>query len=291
MATNGPQRIRLDEYDQPESWGGVGGGLTSDQVVDLLYPVGAIYVSTLSTNPNTILGRGTWSAFGAGRVMVGRDSGDADFDTGEETGGAKTVAAAGTNSAPTFTGSALGTHLHGAGTYAPSAHSGTAVANHNVTQPSDHAALTHSGASVDDHASHTHNYTQVVNHVHVQTVNSSATGALSGYTADTSTNTAVASGYSTQNPTGGVATGTTAGPSATMTHTVNQASNHAAQSHSGAAVDAHAVTQPSAHTMNGSSEAVSAGTPAGTVSAPTFTGSATSVVQPYIVVYMWKRTA
>lgn len=32
-------------------------------------------------------------------------------------------------------------------------------------------------------------------------------------------------------------------------------------------------------------------TAAGTVSQPNFTGSAMSVVQPYIVVYMWKRTA
>ena len=37
--------------------------------------------------------------------------------------------------------------------------------------------------------------------------------------------------------------------------------------------------------------ATSGGTPAGTVTAPTFTGGATSVVQPYIVVYMFKRTA
>ncbi len=32
-------------------------------------------------------------------------------------------------------------------------------------------------------------------------------------------------------------------------------------------------------------------TPTGTVAAPTFTGSASSIVQPYIAVYMWKRTA
>jgi microcystin-dependent protein len=67
-------------------------------------------------------------------------------------------------------------------------------------------SLTHTHA---DHATHTHTYTQVPNHVHVQSVNSAATGGLSGYTADTSTNNGVASGYSTQNPTGGVATGTT----------------------------------------------------------------------------------
>lgn len=68
-----------------------GGGVTLNDVIDALYPVGALYTSTLSTNPGTLLGRGTWAAFGAGRVMVGRDAGDADFDTAEETGGAKTV--------------------------------------------------------------------------------------------------------------------------------------------------------------------------------------------------------
>lgn len=53
-----------------------------------LYPVGAIYINaTSSTNPATSLGFGTWTAFGAGRVMVGFDSGNVLFDTAEETGG------------------------------------------------------------------------------------------------------------------------------------------------------------------------------------------------------------
>jgi hypothetical protein len=57
--------------------------------VALLYPVGSIYTNaTVSTNPGTLLGFGTWTAFGAGRVMVGFDSGNALFDTAEETGGA-----------------------------------------------------------------------------------------------------------------------------------------------------------------------------------------------------------
>ena len=57
--------------------------------IALLYPVGSIYTNaTVSTNPGTLLGFGTWSAFGAGRVMVGFDSGNALFDTAEETGGA-----------------------------------------------------------------------------------------------------------------------------------------------------------------------------------------------------------
>lgn len=56
------------------------------------YPVGAIYMSTISTNPATLLGFGTWTAFAAGRVLVGFDAGQTEFDTVEKTGGAKTHA-------------------------------------------------------------------------------------------------------------------------------------------------------------------------------------------------------
>lgn len=38
---------------------------------NLLFPVGSIYTATVSTNPNALLGFGTWVAFGAGRVLVG----------------------------------------------------------------------------------------------------------------------------------------------------------------------------------------------------------------------------
>lgn len=64
-----------------------------DAIIGKIYPVGSLYTSTLSTNPATLLGFGTWEAFGAGRVMVGRDAMDTDFDTAEETGGAKTSSA------------------------------------------------------------------------------------------------------------------------------------------------------------------------------------------------------
>lgn len=55
------------------------------------WPIGSIYTSIAATNPSTLFG-GNWEAFGAGRVMVGLDSGDTDFDTSEEIGGAKTHA-------------------------------------------------------------------------------------------------------------------------------------------------------------------------------------------------------
>jgi hypothetical protein len=54
------------------------------------YPVGSIYINaTNNTNPGTLLGFGTWVAFGAGRVMVGFNGSDPLFDTAEETGGSK----------------------------------------------------------------------------------------------------------------------------------------------------------------------------------------------------------
>jgi hypothetical protein len=62
----------------------------ADAVKNALYPVGSIYVNaTNSTNPGTLLGFGTWTAFGAGRVMVGLNASDSAFDTAEETGGSK----------------------------------------------------------------------------------------------------------------------------------------------------------------------------------------------------------
>ncbi len=63
---------------------------TSDDIINIIYPVGSIYISTVSTNPGTLFGVGTWTAFGAGRTLVGLDSGDSDFNTVEKTGGAKT---------------------------------------------------------------------------------------------------------------------------------------------------------------------------------------------------------
>lgn len=66
---------------------------------NLVYPVGSIYMSVNNTNPGTLFG-GTWVAWGSGKVPVGVDTSDADFNTVEETGGAKShsYTPAGTNS-------------------------------------------------------------------------------------------------------------------------------------------------------------------------------------------------
>jgi hypothetical protein len=56
-----------------------------------VWPVGSIYMSVESTSPAVLFG-GTWTAWGAGRVPVGIDTGDTDFNSVEKTGGSKTHA-------------------------------------------------------------------------------------------------------------------------------------------------------------------------------------------------------
>ena len=85
------------------------------------YPVGSIYMNaTNATNPGTLLGFGTWAAFGEGRVLIGIDSSDTDFDTAEETGGSKTH---------TLTEAQLPSHRHQTGSHDSTAGFGGAAGN------------------------------------------------------------------------------------------------------------------------------------------------------------------
>ena len=69
---------------------------TAVAAVDLsaVYPVGAIFTTvTAYANSAAVvaaIGGTTWVAFGAGKMPIGVDSSDTDFDTAEDTGGAKT---------------------------------------------------------------------------------------------------------------------------------------------------------------------------------------------------------
>ena len=76
-----------------------------------VYPVGSIYINAgVTTNPATLLGFGTWVAFGAGRVMVGLNGSDTLFDALEETGGSKDVVVV--SHTHTGTTDSAGNHQH-----------------------------------------------------------------------------------------------------------------------------------------------------------------------------------
>lgn len=84
-------------------------------ILDLTYPIGSIYMSIKSTNPSSLFG-GTWIVWGSGRVPVGVDTSDTDFDTVEKTGGEKTH---------TLTINEMPSHAHGENT----------VSEHGFTYP------------------------------------------------------------------------------------------------------------------------------------------------------------
>lgn len=54
-----------------------------------LHPVGSIEINVSGANPSTYIG-GTWQQWGQGRVPVGVNTTDSDFNTVEKTGGEKT---------------------------------------------------------------------------------------------------------------------------------------------------------------------------------------------------------
>ena len=99
----------------------VGQPTSGDNVVsfDDIYPVGSIYMNaTVSTNPGTLLGVGTWVEMGEGKVLLGESSSYAAEATGGETSVSTTLT---TNELPNHTH----THDHGDedfGTNAPGDH-------------------------------------------------------------------------------------------------------------------------------------------------------------------------
>lgn len=110
-------------FEVAEDWDvRVYGKLLKDYIqsfIKTLYPVGSIYMSVNATNPSAYFG-GTWVAWGAGRVPVGINTADGNFNTVEKTGGAATVTLT-TAQMPahthTFTGSSATTSSKGAHTH------------------------------------------------------------------------------------------------------------------------------------------------------------------------------
>lgn len=123
----------VNDTDKPSTVpdGAVTQAKLATSVLNLIHPVGSIYSSVVATNPGTLFGFGTWTAFGAGRVMVGFNSGDADFNAGGKTGGTKTHTLTATEMpSHSHAGSSLSADSAGAHTHALT-YSEVAVSNSN----------------------------------------------------------------------------------------------------------------------------------------------------------------
>lgn len=57
-------------------------------LMELVFPVGSTYITQNNTNPSTILNFGTWERL-KGKICLGLDENDTDFNSIGKTGGAK----------------------------------------------------------------------------------------------------------------------------------------------------------------------------------------------------------
>ena len=62
--------------------------LNGINILDIIHPVGSLYISTVNTDPSTIFG-GSWERV-KGKMIIGLDEDDTDFDTVGKVGGEKT---------------------------------------------------------------------------------------------------------------------------------------------------------------------------------------------------------
>jgi microcystin-dependent protein len=147
------------------------GGITLQKLAttlkDALYPIGSIYTNaTNATNPATLIGFGTWAAFGAGKVPVGIDASDTDFDTAEETGGSKTH---------TLTTSQIPSHTHSVD---PPSTTTSSNGSHSHTLNTTQDIFSGGGFALEDGSlTGTTNTSTVGNHTHTVNIPSFTSGS------------------------------------------------------------------------------------------------------------------
>ena len=241
-----------------------------------LHPVGSVYINaTNGTNPATLLGFGTWTAFGAGRVPVGFNAGNPLFDTAEETGGSYDTT--------------LPSHTH-----SWSGSSSGSTGNTDLSHTHGFSASATTGGQSNGHE-HAFSGTTVSagSHQHLTTFNGggfggqqysptvfadrsiAATGGAGGfelYTLQGVTNAPDGGRTSQAGTHDHTYGGDTGGPNQNHTHSVSV----------GGTTGGASVGMSHNHSVSISTSG----------SNSTVGGSATnSNIQPYITVFMWKRTA
>lgn len=126
--------------------------------IDKVYPIGSIYMSVNSTSPATLFG-GTWVRWGNGRIPIGVDTSQTEFNTVEKTGGEKTHTLTAAEmpqhnhsiSAQTVATTSNGAHTHSA------KYSNTANSNGSAARVNGNGNL--EGYPINSNGAHTHNVT------------------------------------------------------------------------------------------------------------------------------------
>lgn len=135
--------------------GGIPVSAISSDVYAKMWPIGSVYINaTNNANPADLLGFGTWVQFAAGRVIVGIDTDQTEFNAPEKTGGHKALQ----SHTHTGTTNSTGAHTHALGNYGTSGGSFGTVDSSNAS------------------SSGTRNTGSAGNHSHSFTTNSSGTG-------------------------------------------------------------------------------------------------------------------
>ena len=155
-----------------------------NNVLDKAWPVGAIYTSTVPTNPNTLFGFGMWEYIEQGRVLLSQGSSYAAGSTGGE-------------ALHTLTTDEIPSHNHASTTSSEGGHTHTGTTssngNHSHTIPLSNGA-NGSGARYPNYSSdlmgpittsttgaHNHTFTTSSDGTHTHTISISNTGGGSAH--------------------------------------------------------------------------------------------------------------
>ena len=275
--------------------------LQLNNILNTVYPIGAIYTSVVDVNPNQLFGVGAWTRFGAGRVLVGVDTTQEEFNIVEKEGGAKTEVLtiaqmprhthsvsvnSGGAHAHSASSATTGGHVHEGSTSSTGSHTHTASSNNAGTH--SHSASTgsagthkHTGGT-DTAGEHNHRYDTCVKRDNVGYWGASGTGIsgkVYGYTLLGGDHTHTLS----MNDSGSHTHSVSVSSAGSHNHSISIGSR-GAHSHSfdmeSAGSHRHTITVSSAGSHAHSASAGYSGS-----------GEAHNNLQPYITVYMWKRTA
>lgn len=120
-------------------------------VINQVYPIGSIFISTVNKNPSEVFLGTQWEAFGVGRTLVGVDTTQPEFATVEQAGGEKTHLL-------TAAQSGLPAHNH-----TQAAHSHLIGRDHDGGSGSNRYTVHGAGASGADATSPTSSVTPAIN--------------------------------------------------------------------------------------------------------------------------------